>query len=166
MFAFVQPAAVLPTTGRATTQSVSLGGVSASPAIADRTTIGTLDVPHLGIGTISWSPDEPEDLDRFSEVSRSAMDAGLTLFDTAERYGAKGSSLIPAALPSVGLPVRKNYLGGDTESRLASWARGGTVATKFAPTPFRGDAASVVDACRGSAKRLGVESVDLMQVHK
>jgi pyridoxine 4-dehydrogenase len=41
----------------------------------------------------------------------------------------------------------------------------GNVMTKFAPTPWRGDAQSVVDACRGSASRLGCESVALMQVH-
>merc|ERR1740138_2031497 len=93
------------------------------------------------------------------------MAEGLDLFDTAERYGAKGSSLIPAALAALGLPVENDYLGGDTESRLASWAADSTVATKFAPTPWRGDAAAVIDACRGSAERLGVDGVDLMQVH-
>uniref|UniRef100_A0A7S3B1B5 NADP-dependent oxidoreductase domain-containing protein n=1 Tax=Haptolina ericina TaxID=156174 RepID=A0A7S3B1B5_9EUKA len=93
------------------------------------------------------------------------MKSGLDFFDTAERYGAKGSSLIPAALAAVGIGSDTEYLGGDTESRLKTWARGATVATKFAPTPWRGDAQSVVEACRGSAERLGVESVALMQVH-
>jgi aryl-alcohol dehydrogenase-like predicted oxidoreductase len=41
----------------------------------------------------------------------------------------------------------------------------GTIGTKFAPTPWRGDAQSIVDACRGSAARLGREQVPLMQVH-
>jgi len=131
----------------------------------DRTRIGTLDVPHMGVGTIAWSPDTPEDVERYGAVARTAIDSGLDFFDTAERYGAKGTALIPAALAAVGLPVEQDYLGGDTEQRLASWAPGSNVATKFAPTPWRGDAASVVDACRGSAERLGVEGVDLMQVH-
>ena len=131
----------------------------------DRTRIGTLDVHHMGVGTIAWSPDTPEDVERYGAVARTAIDSGLDFFDTAERYGAKGTALIPAALAAVGLPVEQDYLGGDTEQRLASWAPGSNVATKFAPTPWRGDAASVVDACRGSAERLGVEGVDLMQVH-
>eukprot|EP00320_Phaeocystis_rex_P009201 CAMPEP_0119070850 /NCGR_PEP_ID=MMETSP1178-20130426/43662_1 /TAXON_ID=33656 /ORGANISM="unid sp, Strain CCMP2000" /LENGTH=417 /DNA_ID=CAMNT_0007052725 /DNA_START=29 /DNA_END=1282 /DNA_ORIENTATION=+ len=134
-------------------------------SVPDRTRIGTLDVPSIGIGTIAWSPDTPEEFERYGAVARTAMDEGLTFFDTAERYGAKGSALIPAALAALGLPVEQDYLGGDTEQRLASWVPGGNVATKFAPTPWRGDAASVVDACRGSAERLGVEGVDLMQVH-
>ena len=95
------------------------------------------------------------------------MAQGLDLFDTAERYGAKGSALIPAALAAVGLPVGDtSYLGGDTESSLSQWVGDrGTVATKFAPTPWRNDARSIVDACRGSSERLGVDSVPLLQIH-
>merc|ERR550514_2447335 len=95
-----------PTSAKARAASTS-GAASTSSGITtlpgpDRTRLGTLDVPNLGIGTIAWAPDTPED---------------------EERYG------------------------------------------KFAPTPWRGDAAAIVDACRGSAERLGVEGVDLMQVH-
>lgn len=40
------------------------------------------------------------------------------------------------------------------------------VATKFAPLPWRRRGSSdVVKACRASAARLGVESIDLYQVH-
>ena len=50
------------------------------------------------------------------------MSEGMTFFDTAERYGASGASLIPASLAALGVPVEKDYLGGDTESRLGAWA--------------------------------------------
>jgi len=153
------------TTASASAALLATSTPTASPAFSDRRQLGTLDVPALGLGTIAWSPETPEDEQRFGAVARAAAEQGLDFFDTAERYGAKGSSLIPAALSAVGLPVKNDYLGGDTESRLATWARGGTVATKFAPTPWRGDAESVLSACRGSAERLGVEAVDLMQVH-
>jgi len=144
----------------------SVGFSTTSTGFSDRTNIGTLEVPHLGVGTIAWTADTSEDEARLASVAKTAMDEGLTFFDTAERYGAKGSSLIPAALGAVGLPVDTSYLGGDTESRLQQWVGGsGAVATKFAPTPWRNDAQSVVDACRGSCERLGVESVPLMQVH-
>ena len=57
----------------------------------------------------------------------------------------------PAALAAVGIGEETEYLGGDTESRLQQWVgERGAVATKFAPTPWRNDAQSVVDACRGS----------------
>ena len=130
-----------------------------------------LQVPRLGVGTIAWSADTPEDKERIAGVANAALSKGLTMFDTAERYGAKGSDLIPASLAAMGLPVEamglsNDYLGGDTESRLQQWVGDrGVVATKFAPTPWRNDAQSVVDACRGSCERLGVESVPLMQVH-
>ncbi|KAJ1488199.1 hypothetical protein T484DRAFT_1783936 [Baffinella frigidus] len=161
------------TSAPSSTYCTSQPASPASPAIVtDRTMIGNLDVPHLGLGTIAWSPDTPADEERFGSIARAAMDSGLDFFDTAERYGAKPLSLIPAALASLLKPSGKGwgrgeqvYLGGDTETRLASWAAGGTVATKIAPTPWRGDAQSIVDACRASAARLSVDRVALMQVH-
>merc|ERR1719450_1823773 len=136
----------------------------ASPA-ADRTRIGTLDVPHLGIGTIAWTPKTPEREQEIANLARAAKASGLDFFDTAERYGASGASLIPAALAGLGLPVDKSYLGGDCESNLATWGSDATVATKFTPTPWRRSASDVVNAARDSAERLGVEQLALYQVH-
>ena len=145
--------------------SVPSVGPSSGAALTDRTNIGTLNVPRLAIGTIAWDPEEQGDNGQYGSLARAAAAEGFDFFDTAERYGAKGSSLIPAALSAVGVPMGNEYLGGDTETRLGTWASGGTVGTKFAPTPWRGDAKSVVDACRGSAGRLQRAQVDLMQVH-
>ena len=39
------------------------------------------------------------------------------------------------------------------------------MATKFAPVPWRPDANSVVDACKASAERLGVDTIPLYQIH-
>jgi len=98
-----------------------------------------------------------------------ALSKGLDFFDTAERYGASGASLIPAALgavgKSLGLPVTKTYQGGDCETNLAQWAPAATVSTKFTPKPDRRSAASVVETCRESAARLGVEQIGLYQIH-
>lgn len=134
-----------------------------SPAWLDRTTLGTLDVPRLGLGTIGWT----ESSETYSPISKAAIEAGLDFFDTAERYGANDLALIPSALANIGIsaPGSNKYLGGDTETRLATWAKNGNVATKLAPTPWRGDASSIVSACRLSAERLGVPSVALMQIH-
>jgi len=97
------------------------------------------------------------------------MEAGLDFFDTAERYGASGASLIPAALgavaKSLGMPVAKSYQGGDCETNLAQWAPSATYGTKFTPKPDRRSAASVVETCLESAARLGVEQVGLYQIH-
>jgi len=164
-------AGVVASTGMASNapKLASAAGVSltsTATGFSDRTKIGSLEVPHLGVGTIAWTADTPEDDARLASVASAAIGEGLTFFDTAERYGAKGSSLIPAALGALGLPVDTSYLGGDTESKLQQWVGSrGAVATKFAPTPWRSDAQSVVDACKGSCERLGLESVPLMQIH-
>jgi len=143
-------------------------GFKRGAAFTDRVLVGDLSIPNMGIGTIAWNVDTHEDFKRIEAITKYAIDNGLNFFDTAERYGAKGTDLIPSTLAAMGLPTgNTEYLGGDTESRLAQWVGGrrGYVATKFAPVPWRNTAADVADACRGSAERLGVNSVDLMQIH-
>eukprot|EP00967_Tisochrysis_lutea_P048708 scaffold59582_cov27-Tisochrysis_lutea.AAC.2 len=137
-----------------------------SPAFTDRTTVGTLDLPSMGVGTIAWQGRSEEDMARIAGVAAAAKARGLDFFDTAERYGASPLSLIPATLAGIGLPIDKSYLGGDGETNLATWAgRGSKVATKFTPTPTRRQASDVVDAARASRDRLGVQSIDLYQLH-
>jgi pyridoxine 4-dehydrogenase len=96
------------------------------------------------------------------------------LFDTAERYGAKGSSLVFNSLNSIGASYVKSLgisttasyqFGGDVETNLANWAVGANIATKFTPKPDRRTASSVVDSCRESAARLGVDKIALYQIH-
>lgn len=57
---------------------------------------------------------------------------------------------------------------GETERltrTLLSRSSGGLVATKFTPTPWRTSVASVVEACQQSCQRLGVDQIDLYQLH-
>ncbi len=136
-----------------------------SPALTDRTTVGNLIVPSIGIGTIAWTAKGDEDKMRIDAIAQRAREAGLNFFDTAERYGASPAAMIPAALAGVGLPVDSSYLGGDCESNLARWGAGATVATKFTPTPWRRSAADVLRAAEQSAARLGVQQLDLYQIH-
>jgi len=136
-----------------------------SPALKDRTSLGTLVVPNMGIGTIAWTAQDDEDRLRIDTIAQCARENGLDFFDTAERYGAKPASMIPAALAGVGVPIDSSYLGGDCESNLARWGTGSTVATKFTPTPWRRSAQDVVKAAEQSAARLGVQQLDLYQIH-
>ncbi len=108
-------------------------------------------VPPLGVGTWSWG-DKPfwgyetefgprDVIDAFA----ASLDAGLTLFDTAEVYGHGESEKI------LGFMARKS-------------AAPLVVATKFAPLAGR----RVTDVSRAlatSLKRLGLARVDLYQVH-
>jgi aryl-alcohol dehydrogenase-like predicted oxidoreductase len=119
-----------------------------------RVTLGTTDVeiPPLGIGTWAWG-------DRFvwgyqgdytDEDVRAAFDAaleaGVTFFDTAEVYG---------------LGTSERLLGRFIRERDASV----TVATKMFPFPWRLGQGALHRALRKSLDRLGLERVDLYQMH-
>jgi pyridoxine 4-dehydrogenase len=90
----------------------------------------------------------------------TACKSNAAFFDTAERYGSHYKT-------ALGLGY------GETEKMtrvmLDRVGKQGSVppvtATKFTPTPWRSSVQSVVDACKQSAERLGVEQIDLYQVH-
>jgi aryl-alcohol dehydrogenase-like predicted oxidoreductase len=97
-------------------------------------------------GGDAWGPNQSED--RVVEAIQAGIDAGIDWIDTAEVYG------------------------DGTSERLVGRAIAGrrdevTVATKVAPKPdgtgFRAE--EVPRACRASLDRLGVEHIDLYQLH-
>ena len=109
-------------------------------------------VPPLGIGTWAWGDRlywgygrgyTNADLQAAFEVS---MAAGIIFFDTAEIYGrGRSERFLGRFIAAEGKPV--------------------IVATKFAPIPWRLRRKSLVNALRRSLNRLGMERVDLYQVH-
>jgi len=141
----------------------AVGAPAARPATRpslDTTTLGSLRVPSLGIGTISWNKaDAPE----LQEVVTKAMAGGLTFYDTAERYGSSGLEV------AFGLGWGQCERECSKYIREASEALGGgangVVATKFTPSPWRQTASSVVEACAMSRERLAVDQIDLYQIH-
>jgi aryl-alcohol dehydrogenase-like predicted oxidoreductase len=58
------------------------------PALVDRTTVGTLDVPRLAVGTIAWTPETPQDEAHLASVARAAAAEGLDFFDTVRAPSA------------------------------------------------------------------------------
>ncbi|TCJ19715.1 aldo/keto reductase [Rubrobacter taiwanensis] len=114
--------------------------------------LGDLRVVPLGVGTWAWGTKrlwgyggdyDERDLEA---AFRTSLEAGITLFDTAEIYGSGASERI------LGRLIRKS--GEEV-----------VVATKFAPLPYRLGARSLLKAVQGSRERLGIETVDLYQVH-
>jgi aryl-alcohol dehydrogenase-like predicted oxidoreductase len=80
----------------------------------------------------------------------ASIDAGVVLFDTAEVYGSGESERIIGRL-----------LAADpaTRSRVV-------IATKFMPSPWKLNVhASLLSAARHSLERLGIDSIDLYQIH-
>jgi len=119
--------------------------------------LGDLHVPRVGLGTISWSAETEDDEVRLQGLAMEAC-ASNTLFDTAERYGTELGP--PFDRWPFGTPGRCEEILGETLQD-----RRGVVATKFTPTPWNSSRESVVSACARSAQRLGVESIDLYQIH-
>lgn len=80
----------------------------------------------------------------------------MAFFDTAERYGSHWKT-------AVGMGW------GETERLLRhllpTSSNPATVATKFTPSPWRTTVSSVLEACQKSRQNLGVEAIDLYQIH-
>ena len=130
--------------------------------------IGSLEVSVLGLGcnNFGWHIDA----DGTQAVVDAAIDAGVTLFDTADVYG--------------GAPGADHPTGGQpgTSEKLLSQALGGrrdsvAIATKFGASWFgmsMGSGGSggsgahpdyVRSACEASLRRLGTDRIDLYQLH-
>ena len=112
-----------------------------------------LRISPLGIGTWAWGDRlfwgygrggyTDADLKAAYHVSRAA---GINFFDTAEVYGRGRSERL------LGQFVR------DAGNRVV-------VATKFFPYPWRWRRPSLLRALRGSLERLGLDRMDLYQIH-
>jgi len=106
--------------------------------------LGPLEVSPVGLGCNNFGMriDEP----RSAAVVRAALDAGITLFDTADIYGGTLSE-----------EFLGRALGADRDRAV--------VATKFGA--IDGAAPDVVRrACEASLARLGTDRIDLYQVHR
>src|ERR687892_2814893 len=113
-----------------------------------------LNVAPLGVGAWAWGTTRlwgyGKEYDR-SDVGRAfraSMAEGVTLFDTAEMYGNGASERI------IGEILREGGFEGTP-----------IIATKFAPLPYRISARSLLSAVEKSLERLGIETIDLYQIH-
>jgi len=107
---------------------------------------------EMGLGAWSWGDriywqyGHGYTDDDIAEAFRTSMAAGINLVDTAEVYGSGRSEHLLG-----------NFIKNTTQPVI--------VATKFFPIPYRFTRKSVVRALRGSLVRLGLERVDLYQLH-
>jgi aryl-alcohol dehydrogenase-like predicted oxidoreductase len=111
--------------------------------------IGALDVSVIGLGCNNFGG--RLDAARTADVVAAALDSGITLFDTADIYGATKS---------------EEYLG----RALAGKRSRAVVATKFGmeiDSERRGAApAYVKQACTDSLSRLGMDWIDIYWLHQ
>ncbi|MFL5766436.1 MAG: aldo/keto reductase [Actinomycetota bacterium] len=97
-----------------------------------------------GAGGEMWGEDVPAD--RVRDAMRSAIDAGVNWIDTAEAYG----------------DGRSEILAGDVVRDHRDEV---LIFTKVAPFATGTRPEEVHKAIRGSLERLGVEAIDLYQIH-
>jgi aryl-alcohol dehydrogenase-like predicted oxidoreductase len=119
-----------------------------------------LRVSRLGLGMMSYG--DPAAVPWFlaeadaEPIVRQAVEAGVTFFDTADMYSTGGSEVITGALLRRLFPSRSDYV-------LAT-----KVYYPMGPGPNdRGlSRAHILDSVDASLRRLGVDHIDLYQVHR
>ncbi len=121
---------------------------------SERIPLGPTDlrISPIGIGTWAWGDRiwwgygrGYTDAD-LRAAFQASLEAGIHFFDTAEVYGlGRSERLLGRFIREAGRPV--------------------VVATKFFPFPWRLGRRSLLRALRGSLKRLGMQQVDLYQIH-
>lgn len=124
--------------------------------------IGAVSVGAIGLGGMPMSIEGRPDRDRSVAAIHAALDAGVTLIDTADAYHLDSSDighnelLIAEALASY---------GGDTSEVLVA-TKGGHTRPGEGRWDVDGRPEHLRAACDDSLKRLGVEAIDLYQYHR
>jgi aryl-alcohol dehydrogenase-like predicted oxidoreductase len=134
-------------------------GPAAEPADRIRLQGSDISIPALGVGTWAWGDkgtwgmggyDSSYSEATIREAWAAAIEAGVVLFDTAEIYGSGESERIIGRLLAAEPSVRDKVV----------------IASKFMPSPHKlAVRSALVGAARASLERLGIEAIDLYQIH-
>ncbi|WP_248580587.1 aldo/keto reductase [Nocardioides sp. InS609-2] len=128
-------------------------------------TVGRVDVGAIGLGLMTFDQSGTQPREQLADTVRAALDAGVTLFDSADAYGpgeelgadAQGANetLIASLLDELGVrdQVFLATKGGHVRTEGGGWA------LDSSPPRLR----AAVDASLG---RLGVEQISLWQHHR
>jgi pyridoxine 4-dehydrogenase len=120
--------------------------------------LGVLNVRRLGFGTMQltgpgvWGP--PKDRDAAIQVLRQSVELGVNLIDTADSYGPNvAEELVHEALFPYPETLTIATKAGYVRSGPGKWEECGR------PEYLR-------QQCEGSLRRLGVDQIDLFQLHR
>ncbi len=117
---------------------------------------GGLAVAPLGFGM--WRMAEPAEASPRARVE-AALEAGCTLFDTADVYGYSRGGGFGACESLLGGVLRE---APQLRSRMVLATKAGVSPA----VPYDSSAQHLLEACEASLRRLGVEYLDLFQIHR
>lgn len=128
-------------------------------------TVGRVEVGAVGLGLMTFDQSGTQPREQLLDTVRAALDAGVTLFDTADAYGpgdelgegAQGANerLIASILDELGV-----------RDRVLLATKGGHVRTEGGGWGLDSSAAHLHGAVDESLRRLGVEQLALWQHHR
>ena len=124
--------------------------------------IGDVQVSEIGLGGMPMSIEGRPDEQRSIATIHAALEAGVTLIDTADAYHLDASdvghneSLIARAVAGY---------GGDTSNVLIA-TKGGHLRPGGGAWTLNGSPEHLKQACDASLKRLGVSAIGLYQFHR
>jgi len=124
--------------------------------------LGSTSVGAIGLGAMPMSLEGRPDEERSLRAIHAALDAGVTLIDTADAYSANDADmghnerLIAKALSTY---------GSDTSSVVVA-TKGGHVRTPDGGWEVDGRPEHLRSACEASLQALGVEAIGLYQYHR
>ncbi|MEJ7719686.1 MAG: aldo/keto reductase [Ilumatobacteraceae bacterium] len=124
--------------------------------------IGTRTVSAVGLGAMPMSVERHPDHEQCVRTIHAALDAGVTLIDTADAYHARADPvghnelLIAEALASA---------PGSAERALVA-TKGGHVRPSDGSWAVDGRPEHLHQAAKASAQRLGVDTIGLYQLHR
>ncbi len=129
--------------------------------------IGDVQVSAIGLGGMPMSVDGRPDEDRSIRTIHAALDAGVTLIDTADAYCRATADVGHDEFGHNEALVAKalRTWGGDASAVLVA-TKGGHTRTESGDWPLDGSPAYLKRAAKASAQRLGVESIGLYQHHR
>ena len=124
--------------------------------------LGAVQVGAIGLGAMPLSARGRPDEAQAVRTVHAALDAGVTLIDTADAYSesaddfGRGEELLARALAS---------WGGDADAVIVA-TKGGHTRQPDLSWTLDGSAAYLRRAAEASARRLGVEAIGLYQHHR
>lgn len=145
------PTGATPTTGATGATGASGATTATGPEVAGR------PVGRIGLGC--WRMTGADDATHGAWVG-AAVDAGIALVDTADVYGLDwGGTGFGACEETLG---RVLAASPGLRDRIVLATKGGIVPG----VPYDSSAVAITHACEASLRRLGVDHVDLYQIHR